>query len=99
MNGNWCPLKEIVITIEPFYYQTTLFRIAVPLTILLIISGMILLYIRQLKQREAQKQNSLRLQSLRGQMNPHFIFNSLNSINYFISNNDKLSANRYIADF
>jgi len=32
-------------------------------------------------------------------MNPHFIFNSLNSINYFISNNDKLSANRYIADF
>ncbi len=32
-------------------------------------------------------------------MNPHFMFNSLNSINYFISNNDKLSANRYIADF
>jgi LytS/YehU family sensor histidine kinase len=32
-------------------------------------------------------------------MNPHFIFNSLNSINYFISNNDKISANRYIADF
>jgi LytS/YehU family sensor histidine kinase len=32
-------------------------------------------------------------------MNPHFIFNSLNSINYFISQNDRLSANRYIADF
>jgi LytS/YehU family sensor histidine kinase len=32
-------------------------------------------------------------------MNPHFIFNSLNSINYFISRNDKLSANRYISDF
>jgi LytS/YehU family sensor histidine kinase len=32
-------------------------------------------------------------------MNPHFIFNSLNSINYFISKNDALSANRYIADF
>ena len=32
-------------------------------------------------------------------MNPHFIFNSLNSINYFISKNDKLSANHYIADF
>jgi len=60
---------------------------------------MIIIYIRQIKQREAQKQDALRLQSLRGQMNPHFIFNSLNSINYFISNNDKLSANRYIADF
>lgn len=99
MNGNWCPVKEVIIRLKPFYYQTTLFRFAVPLTILLLVSGMIFIYIRQLKQREAQKQNSLRLQSLRGQMNPHFIFNSLNSINYFISNNDKLSANRYIADF
>jgi sensor histidine kinase YesM len=57
------------------------------------------LYIRQLNQRAAQKQDALRLQSLQGQMNPHFIFNSLNSINYFISKNDALSANRYIADF
>jgi LytS/YehU family sensor histidine kinase len=32
-------------------------------------------------------------------MNPHFIFNAMNSINYFISNNDRRSANRYISDF
>jgi LytS/YehU family sensor histidine kinase len=32
-------------------------------------------------------------------MNPHFIFNALNSVNYFISNNDKISANSYISDF
>jgi len=55
--------------------------------------------IRQLKHIADQKQNELRLQSLQGQMNPHFIFNSLNSINYFISKNDALSANRYISDF
>jgi LytS/YehU family sensor histidine kinase len=60
---------------------------------------MIFIYIRQLKHRAAQKEGTLRLQSLQGQMNPHFIFNSLNSINYFISKNDALSANRYIADF
>jgi LytS/YehU family sensor histidine kinase len=60
---------------------------------------MIIIYIKQLKQKADQKQNALRLQSLQGQMNPHFIFNSLNSINYFISKNDALSANRYIADF
>ena len=46
-----------------------------------------------------QEQEELRLEALRNQMNPHFIFNSLNSINYFISKNDKLSANNYIADF
>jgi two-component system, LytTR family, sensor kinase len=32
-------------------------------------------------------------------MNPHFIFNSLNSINYFIAKSDRISANRYIASF
>ena len=97
--GSWTTSKEIVIRIKPYYYQTILFRIAVRLIFLLLITGIIILYIRHLKQREAQKQDALRLQTLRGQMNPHFIFNSLNSINYFISRNDKLSANRYISDF
>jgi len=32
-------------------------------------------------------------------MNPHFIFNSLNSINQFISNNNELEANRYLTKF
>jgi hypothetical protein len=97
--GFWKPSKEIRIRIKPFYYETLLFRIALPSLFLLLITSMILIYIRQLKQKADQKQNALRLQSLQGQMNPHFIFNSLNSINYFISKNDALSANRYIADF
>lgn len=49
-----------------------------------------------------QKQNAnmkIRLGSLRTQMNPHFIFNSLNSVNNYISKNDERSANRYLADF
>lgn len=98
-NGSWAASREIRIKFPPYFYQTLLFKISVTLFLLLLVTSMILIYIRQLKQREAQKQDALRLQSLRGQMNPHFIFNSLNSINYFISNNDKLSANRYIADF
>jgi ligand-binding sensor domain-containing protein len=97
--GSWETSKEIRIRIKPFYYETLLFRIALPSIFLLLIASMILIYIRQLKQKADQKQNALRLQSLQGQMNPHFIFNSLNSINYFISKNDALSANRYIADF
>lgn len=98
-SGSWSASKEIKIRIQPFYYETLLFRIALPAILILLIISMIYLYIRQIKQLAAQQQDALRLKSLQGQMNPHFIFNSLNSINYFISKNDALSANRYIADF
>ena len=43
--------------------------------------------------------NLLALKSLRTQMNPHFIFNALNSVNSFISQNDERTANRYLTDF
>lgn len=50
--------------------------------------------------REKRKANSmLELKSLRAQMNPHFIFNSLNSVNSFISKNDDRSANKYLSQF
>ncbi len=45
------------------------------------------------------KNKKIALQSLRREMNPHFIFNSLNSINQFISNNNELEANRYLTKF
>jgi ligand-binding sensor domain-containing protein len=98
-NGDWTASKKITIRIKPSFYQTRIFIILIPLLLIAIIVFSIMLYIWQLKQKERSKQDELKLQSLRSQMNPHFIFNSLNSINYFISNNDKLSANRYIADF
>lgn len=40
-----------------------------------------------------------RLQSLRNQMNPHFIFNSLNSVNHYISLHQEREANRYLSTF
>jgi hypothetical protein len=41
----------------------------------------------------------LEMQALRAQMNPHFIFNSLNSINRFILTNDSDAAADYLARF
>jgi tetratricopeptide (TPR) repeat protein len=45
------------------------------------------------------KNKKIALQSLRREMNPHFIFNSLNSINQFIANNNELAANQYLTKF
>jgi len=41
----------------------------------------------------------LELQSLRAQMNPHFIFNALNSVNEFIATQDEKQANKYLTQF
>ena len=43
--------------------------------------------------------NLLALKTLRTQMNPHFIFNALNSVNSFIATNDERAANKYLSDF
>jgi hypothetical protein len=98
-DGDWVTGRKLLIVIPPFYYQTRWFRVLIVALSVLLISYMIYSYNRQLRLRFEQKHSQLRLESLRGQMNPHFIFNTLNSINYFISQNDRLSANRYIADF
>ena len=46
-----------------------------------------------------QRAVELEMQALRAQMNPHFIFNSLNSINMFILENNKLQASGYLSKF
>lgn len=41
----------------------------------------------------------LALKSLRSQMNPHFIFNALNSVNQFVAMNDERTTNKFLSDF
>jgi heterodisulfide reductase subunit C len=45
------------------------------------------------------KNKKIALQSLRREMNPHFIFNSLNSVNQFIAQNNELEANKYLSSY
>jgi len=46
-----------------------------------------------------QQKTEMEMQALRAQMNPHFIFNSLNSINRFILQNDRAQASEYLTKF
>lgn len=45
------------------------------------------------------KNKEIALQSLRREMNPHFIFNSLNSVNQFIAENKEREANKYLTSY
>ena len=49
--------------------------------------------------RQKYINNVLALRGLRSQMNPHFIFNALNSVNSFIAISDERKANAYLSDF
>lgn len=103
----------IMLTIEPEWWQTWWFRILVVLVLAAMLSALMLLFIRnvreksrvqiaesELKASEAEKNFAkATLSSLRAQMNPHFIFNSLNSILHLISKNDSKSAREYLTKF
>ncbi|GAB3956992.1 sensor histidine kinase [Spirosoma harenae] len=95
----------LTIHIQSPFWQTWWFRG------LLILLGLGLVYvgmqvrIRQIRQQEAQKTAfnkqlaAMEMQALRAQMNPHFIFNSLNSINRFIMKNESEKASDYLSKF
>ncbi|MFN2262025.1 MAG: sensor histidine kinase [Psychroflexus sp.] len=55
--------------------------------------------IKRIKQDYEIQLNKLKLESLQSQMNPHFIFNALNSIKFFLIENDKLKAIYYLNKF
>lgn len=69
----------------------------------LIAIALLLLFMAYTQRKSAQQQkyanNLLALKSLRTQMNPHFIFNALNSVNSFIASNDERAANKYLSEF
>lgn len=80
--------------------------------VLLAVIALIWLYFKwRLKQKEKQriveidkilmdkKITNLRLENLRSQMNPHFIFNALNSIQDYIVSNEKELASSYLVKF
>lgn len=63
-----------------------------------VLIGLIIFIFSTLKKVQI-KNKKIALQSLRREMNPHFIFNSLNSVNHFIATNNELEANQYLTKF
>lgn len=65
----------------------------------LVLLGLLTLFIFRNNRQQKLTNNLLALKSLRSQMNPHFIFNALNSVNHYIATNDERNANRFLSQF
>jgi len=65
----------------------------------LILMGLATFFFYRSNQQQKLANNLLALKSLRSQMNPHFIFNALNSVNNYIAKSDERSANRFLSEF
>ncbi|MBK6549875.1 MAG: histidine kinase [Flavobacteriales bacterium] len=68
---------------------------------MLLVSGTVLVILDRRRRREAfaKQAAQLEIKALRAQMNPHFLFNALNSIGAFIRNHEPEKAHGFIAQF
>ncbi len=70
-----------------------------------IIAGLVIrrnkLYLKRAQEEliVQQRMNEMENQAKSAMMNPHFVFNALNSIQQYINDNDRLAANKYLTKF
>lgn len=101
LTGSFTNTDTLDITVKPYWYQSTWFRIGS----LLLLCGLAYYLVRnrlRAVRKDAgfrQKMSEMEMTALRAQMNPHFIFNSLNSIENFIMQNEKRLASDYLNKF
>ncbi|RPI17745.1 MAG: hypothetical protein EHM58_08275, partial [Ignavibacteriae bacterium] len=104
-NGSITAPAVVEFNVKPNFYQTLFFYIVAVLTGALLVSLVIYRRVKIHYKREGERAgyraviSELKQQSLASMMNPHFIFNSLNSIQSFINKYEKDSANEYLAKF
>ncbi|MBF9255622.1 histidine kinase [Pontibacter sp. 172403-2] len=98
-------ILEYEFEVKPSFMQTTGFKIAIScLATALLFGSIFTLKIHRQKQKlkeENTKRTQLQTQmfSLRSQLNPHFVFNALNSIQGLVNKDDQEGANIYISKF
>lgn len=102
INSNWT-LKNIEIyKAYPFYFKWW-FVIIMTLLLMTLFYCVYRYQIRKIKNKKQQeiainnKIVELRQNALSAIMNPHFLFNSLNSIQYFINSNQQQKSSDYLA--
>lgn len=88
-------------TIKPLWYQTKIFLYTTILAILSLTIYFVRRRINSIRKNAFIKQQiaETEMAALKAQMNPHFMFNCINSIDSFIQTNDKYNATLYLNKF
>jgi hypothetical protein len=106
LGGNWQqdPLK-LYITITPPFWQTWWFRTIAAISIIGLLYWLFRIRIASVRKKEQLNSKhekellELEAKALRAQMNPHFIFNCMNSIKALIQNDEKQRSIEYLTTF
>jgi ligand-binding sensor domain-containing protein/two-component sensor histidine kinase len=97
--------RRVVFTVVPPWWRTN-WAYALYLTGGISLLAFAFLLVRRMsrqkernKMKHVQQLQQLELKALRSQMNPHFIFNTLNAVQKYILENDKEASYRYLTRF
>lgn len=94
------PASIKIIILKP-WWKTTWFIMLSSVLGISLISTIVYFILRNSRQKSQMRRQIVESEqmALRAQMNPHFIFNALNSIQHFITMEDEMSANYYLTRF
>jgi hypothetical protein len=99
-NETFKPLRFKIIVMPPFWETWWFVGLLVTFFVIVLIVS-IRLKIRQIKNKAKLDKRiaETKLQALQSQMNPHFVFNAMNSIQNFVIDNRTDEALKYIGEF
>ena len=98
-------IQKQYLNVIPKWYESTLAWVWFLLTFLGLLGFGFYLIKKQIQRKAQEKAEQekrvagLELQALRSQMNPHFVHNSLNAIQYFIQRNEVKLSEEYLSKF
>jgi ligand-binding sensor domain-containing protein len=100
-DGFWSKPTSYSFEVEPHWLQTWWARVAMAI----LATGAIYWFLKnrekQIEQRNqiALQMSELKLKAIQSQMNPHFLFNSLNSVQNYILSNRGIEGAKYLSKF
>lgn len=101
-DGVWSKTEQMLkLSIDAHFKDELWFRVLMVIACVLILVMICLLVINNQRRHERSKRNRMiaEQKALLAQMNPHFMFNSLNAIQLFVARNQKGEANLYLSRF